>query len=178
MKATEAFALGVTLGVTIGSGIVLCAVIWRKTLEPLPTPPAGATPAPSGLATEDAPVPVTDRRIYTVCLTGGPCSGKSTSLALFVRELTARGFDVYCAPEVPTMVVGAGFPYPGMDSGPLLYDFELGLFRTQLAFEDTVLHMAAQRDALLRKRPAVVIFDRGLLDMKGAGPLGHPPAPV
>ena len=43
--------------------------------------------------------PASRQRIYTVCLTGGPCSGKSSSLAAFTRTLTERGFDVYALPE-------------------------------------------------------------------------------
>ena len=120
--------------------------------------------------TEVAPDAV--KRVFTVCLTGGPCSGKSSSLAMFVKELTSRGFDVYTVPEVPTLVMNSGFPYPGMDESvtDLLFDFELQLFKTQLAFEETVLHMARMRDSLLRKRPCVIFYDRGLLDMKAYMP--------
>ena len=68
-----------------------------------------------------------------------------------------------------------GFPYPGMgaDVHDLLHDFELQLFKTQLQFENTVRHMAGKRDQLLRKRPSVIFYDRGLMDMKA-----YMPAPM
>jgi predicted ATPase len=124
------------------------------------------------MASDTEVAPEATKRVFTVCLTGGPCSGKSSSLAMFVKELTSRGFDVYTVPEVPTLVMNSGFPYPGMDESvtDLLFDFELQLFKTQLAFEETVLHMARMRDTLLRKRPCVIFYDRGLLDMKAYMP--------
>jgi len=114
-----------------------------------------------------APVLASAKRIHTVCLTGGPCSGKSSSLASFTAALTKRGLDVYSVPEAPTLIMNAGFPYPGLDGGELLMEFELALARTQLQLEGTVRELAAARDALARGRPAVVFFDRGLMDMKG-----------
>jgi predicted ATPase len=108
----------------------------------------------------------TSRRVFTVALTGGPCSGKSSSLEAFTRELTARGLDVYSVPEVPTIVLNAGFPYPGLAGGALLQAFENAIARTQVCLENEVLSLAAARDALERSRPAVVFFDRGLLDLK------------
>ena len=124
------------------------------------------------MASDTEVAPEAAKRVFTVRLTGGPCSGKSSSLAMFVKELTSRGFDVYTVPEVPTLVMNSGFPYPGMDESvtDLLFDFELQLFKTQLAFEETVLHMARMRDSLLRKRPCVIFYDRGLLDMKAYMP--------
>ena len=119
-------------------------------------------------AREGAAAQSTRKRVYTVCLTGGPCSGKSSSLSSFVKELTSRGFDVYTVPEVPTLVMNSGFPYPGMapELEPLLFDFEQQLFKMQLLYESTVVHMAARRDALLRQRPCVIVLDRGLMDMR------------
>ena len=58
----------------------------------------------------------------------------------------------------------------GADVHDLLHDFELQLFKTQLQFERTVRHMAEKRDVLLRKRPSVIFFDRGLMDMKAYMP--------
>lgn len=117
-------------------------------------------------ARDSTAAPLSEKRIYTVALTGGPCSGKSSSLAHFTRALTKRGFDVYAVPEVPTIIMNAGFPYPGLEGGELLMEFELALAKSQLQLEDTVKRLAAARDSLQRKRPCVVIFDRGLMDMK------------
>merc|ERR1711963_1182962 len=42
--------------------------------------------------------------VVRIALTGGPCAGKSSSLDHLVREATALGFDVYCAPESATLL--------------------------------------------------------------------------
>ena len=112
----------------------------------------------------DVVVPVS-KRVFTVALTGGPCSGKSSSLQAFTRELTGLGFDVYSVPEVPTIILNAGFPYPGLD-GACLQPFEDVIARTQLLLENELIQLARTRDEIERKRPAVVFFDRGLLDLK------------
>ena len=46
--------------------------------------------------------------VYRLCLTGGPCAGKTSSLDHLTKALTARGFDVYCCPEVPTILLNGG----------------------------------------------------------------------
>jgi predicted ATPase len=114
--------------------------------------------------------PQLDKRVFTVCLTGGPCSGKSSSLSAFAKALTNEGLDVYSVPEVPTIIMNSGFPYPGLEGGELLMEFEVQLFKTQLQLEDTTVSMAEARDTLLRHRPSVVFFDRGLIDMKAYMP--------
>jgi predicted ATPase len=124
----------------------------------------------ASLAAKGAAVPQSSKRVFRVCLTGGPCSGKSSSLAAFARELTARGFDVYCLPEVPTLIMNTGFPYPGIDGGDLLREFEDVLFGAQLQLESLVTRLAEARDRQERHRPAVIFFDRALLDMKAYMP--------
>ena len=46
--------------------------------------------------------------VYKICLTGGPCAGKTTSLAFLTERLTERGFRVFTVPETPTMTVQGG----------------------------------------------------------------------
>ncbi len=52
-------------------------------------------------------------RVFSVVLTGGPCAGKTSSQEHLGRSLTAAGFDVYFAPEVPTIMLNGGCQYPG-----------------------------------------------------------------
>lgn len=127
---------------------------------------AAGADAKQGRGSVSSRVVASSRRVFTVALTGGPCAGKSSSLAAFTRELTARGLDVYAVPEVPTIMLNAGFPYPGIAGGALLQAFENAIARTQVALENEVLALARARDALERCRPAVIFFDRGLLDLK------------
>ena len=46
--------------------------------------------------------------VYKVVLTGGPCGGKSSSLASLVDRLSGLGFYTYASPEVATILIGAG----------------------------------------------------------------------
>lgn len=59
-----------------------------------------------------------------------------------------------------------GFPFPGLKAGEMLWEFEYQLFKTQLQLEETTISLALARDQMLRKRPSVVFYDRGLMDMK------------
>ena len=52
-------------------------------------------------------------RVFSVVLTGGPCAGKTSSQDYLGKSLTAAGFDVYFAPEVPTIMLNGGCQYPG-----------------------------------------------------------------
>eukprot|EP01043_Picozoa_sp_COSAG02_P019012 COSAG02_NODE_904_length_16045_cov_3920.854697_11_plen_116_part_00 len=56
-------------------------------------------------------------RVFSVVLTGGPCAGKTSSQEHLDRILTAAGFDVYFAPEVPTIMMNGGCQYPGAQLG-------------------------------------------------------------
>ena len=50
---------------------------------------------------------------FTLVLTGGPCGGKTSCLRVLTKALTARGYNVFCAPEVPTIFLSNGGEYPG-----------------------------------------------------------------
>ena len=92
--------------------------------------------------------------VYTVCysvlcspkrgfifslLFSGPCGGKSSSLAHFTKALEARGYDVYTAPEVPTILMTGGCKYPGNDAGEILIEFEAALMKLQTQLEDSFI---------------------------------------
>ena len=98
--------------------------------------------------------------VYSVVLTGGPCGGKSSSLERLVPELKKLGYDVYTAPEVPTVMMNGGSLYPGSDAGEALQAFETALVKMQLQMEDSFYQIAESTG-----RPSVVFFDRGVLDM-------------
>ncbi|KAA0162870.1 hypothetical protein FNF28_04505 [Cafeteria roenbergensis] len=97
--------------------------------------------------------------IFTVVLTGGPCGGKSSSLEHVTKAFSARGFDVYAGPEVPTIIMQGGGKYPGIDAGELLSQFEIALLQLQEQMEDSF-----RRIALSTGRPSLVILDRAMPD--------------
>jgi len=103
--------------------------------------------------------------VNRIVLTGGPCGGKSSSLKHFTTKLVAKGFDVYTAPEIPTVLINGGCDYPGDDGGEKLIAFEKALLELQLQLERSFTRIAASTG-----RPSVVVFDRGLLDAKAYCP--------
>jgi len=46
--------------------------------------------------------------IIRICLTGGPCAGKTTALATLNQTLSQLGFRVLIVPEAATMLMKGG----------------------------------------------------------------------
>lgn len=98
--------------------------------------------------------------MYKIVLTGGPCGGKTTSMARLAPYLRERGFEVMTCPEAFSLLVGNGMPFDylqaveGMDT--VVQDTVLD---TQIAMED-----GFERVLRARGRPAVLLCDRGLMD--------------
>jgi hypothetical protein len=98
--------------------------------------------------------------VYRLVLTGGPCAGKSSAISRLSHALRTSGFDVYCCPEVPTILLNGGCKFPGEHAGSLAMDFEAGLLQLQLQMERSFIKIAQATH-----RPSVVLMDRGLLDV-------------
>lgn len=50
----------------------------------------------------------TEKNYTEIVLTGGPCGGKSSSLAHLTKELAERGIRTLCVPETATMLISGG----------------------------------------------------------------------
>jgi hypothetical protein len=70
--------------------------------------------------------------VFRLVLTGGPCGGKSSSLAHFTEKLTQLGFEVFSAPEVPTIMMNGGCKFPGTSDDHKLMEFESALLQLQV----------------------------------------------
>lgn len=98
-----------------------------------------------------------------IVLTGGPCSGKSTSLSLLQERLSEAGFEVLCVPEVATILIGSGIQ-PRHLTAAQLFSFQEKLLQTQVQFEKTfadLLHLKA-RDP----KKSILLLDRGCMDVR------------
>ena len=96
-------------------------------------------------------------QIPSFVITGGPCAGKSTGLALMREHLTNLGYTVLISPEAATSLIGSGI-IPGKTvSGELFQEL---VFKKILADESACLK-AAKNSRL--KKP-VILCDRGLMD--------------
>ncbi len=97
-----------------------------------------------------------------VALTGGPCSGKSTSLSLAQRELTDRGFRVLVIDEAATRTITGGVTSDLYGN----YAMQRFIALQQVANELIVQDLMENGDY----DQYVIICDRGLLD--GAAYMG------
>lgn len=98
--------------------------------------------------------------IYKIVLTGGPCGGKTTSLARLSPYLRERGFEVITCPEAFSILVTSG----------MAFDYLSAVEGMDIVVQDTVMDMQIgmedgfERVLRARGKPAVLLCDRGLMD--------------
>jgi nicotinamide riboside kinase len=86
---------------------------------------------------------------------------KSTLLISIKEQLSASGYDVYTVPEIPSIVISNGAPYPGISAERnRLLTYEKAMINLQIQMEET-FRVIAQSTG----RPSVLICDRGALDV-------------
>lgn len=97
-----------------------------------------------------------------IVITGGPCAGKTSAMAVLQQKLQDYGFKVLVCPETATMVIGSGVDVVGIatsgDSRRYL-ELQRQILRTQRALRERFRALAALYD-----EPTVILFDRGEMD--------------
>jgi CYTH domain-containing protein len=103
-------------------------------------------------------------RPVEIVLTGGPCSGKTSSLAVISQKLADWGFRPLMVPEIPTILIGGGIP----DIGTIAADpdrfrvLESHFLAFQRAIRQRYLAMAAE---CFPDERVVIVYDRGERDV-------------
>lgn len=94
-----------------------------------------------------------NKRIIWIVLTGGPCAGKTTAIAVIKNKLENQGFRVYLAHEIATFLITSGI-HPG-----------------DINFQEDVLDLMEVYENILKRNTAkdttdtvVVLCDRGQMD--------------
>jgi thymidylate kinase len=100
---------------------------------------------------------------HMIVLTGGPCSGKSTSLAYLTEKLSDHGFMVFVIPETATLISTNGIDRRKMDRSTQVAAYEEANLELQLAFEETYLRAV---NRIFPGRKKVILLDRGVMDIK------------
>ncbi len=95
------------------------------------------------------------KRVPSVVLTGGPCSGKSTLMALFRQEY---GGILHCVPETATIVIDQVGAKPPVNDPEGMRTFQRVIYRVQNSFEK-VAHRQAFKDG-----KKALLLDRGTAD--------------
>lgn len=116
----------------------------------------------------DDPVPLDARKalkeskhpITRICLTGGPCAGKTTALATLSVVLQQMGFKVLQVPEAATLLMkgGAFIETPKMTLSKAVR-FQINLMKLQMSLEDNFIQIAMSCD-----QPTIILCDRGVMD--------------
>lgn len=75
--------------------------------------------------------------VAKICLTGGPCGGKTTALARIEREFTDMGYKVFIINEIATRFINSGVKPFGEDNISMI-DFEDILLKQQLVEEESL----------------------------------------
>jgi CYTH domain-containing protein/predicted ATPase len=101
--------------------------------------------------------------VSMIVLTGGPCSGKSSSLAYLTEKLSDHGYMVFIIPETATLITSNGIDRRKMDRSRQVVMFEETILDMQLAFEETYKKSVA---GIFPDKPKVIILDRGIMDIK------------
>lgn len=91
-------------------------------------------------------------------ITGGPCSGKSTTIAAIKQQFDGK---IMVVPEAATILLSGGFPLPGRDltwSQSWQAAFQTAIVQLQLSLEEACTLKALESGAKL------LVCDRGILD--------------
>lgn len=92
-----------------------------------------------------------------ICLTGGPCAGKTSSIAKIDWELSQRGYKVFVVPETATEIIPNGIRPGGKIP---VKDFQRIIFMLQKAKEEAY----AEAAKFYNPDKVVIICDRGYMD--------------
>ncbi len=105
--------------------------------------------------------------VNMIVLTGGPCSGKSSSLAYLTEKLSDHGFMVFVIPETATLITNNGIDRRKMDRQRQVVLYEEAILDMQLAFEETYAKAVSR---IFPERRKIILLDRGVMDIKAFVP--------
>ncbi len=105
--------------------------------------------------------------VHVVVLTGGPCSGKTSSMAYLAERLSDYGYMVFIIPETATLITNNGIDRRKMDRPKQVILYEEAILDMQLAFEETYLRAVRQ---IFPERKKILLLDRGVMDIKAFMP--------
>ncbi len=105
--------------------------------------------------------------VAMIVLTGGPCSGKSSSLAYLTEKLSDHGFTVFVIPETATLITNSGIDRRKMSKSKQVVMYEEAILDMQLAFEETYQQTVTR---IFPEQKKVILLDRGIMDIKAFMP--------
>lgn len=103
------------------------------------------------------------RNIYRICITGGPCAGKTTAMTRISERLSDYGIRTYIVPEAATMLMrGGAMINMQVFTRAQKMKFQMNLLRLQMNLEDIFTDIAHSN--CKPGGTTVVLCDRGVMD--------------
>lgn len=102
------------------------------------------------------------QNVFRVCITGGPCAGKTTVLQKIAETVEKQGIRAYIVPEAATLLnkCGAMINIEKLTQSQILC-FQQQLMKMQIELEDSFSTYAAATG-----EKSVILCDRGIMDGK------------
>lgn len=101
--------------------------------------------------------------IYRIVITGGPCAGKTSAIAMLRGKLENAGWRVFTVPEASSLLFlnGASHADFARNGIPGMVNFQAQLANLQMKLESTMYDMAEASG-----HKSVILNNRGLMDGK------------
>lgn len=107
----------------------------------------------------ESTLPTHTNKIYRICITGGPCAGKTTCMSV-LREKLSPQFQVYALPEVASFTFGGGVTIIPTEFTPEDHVvFTGGIMEMQYNLENYFSKIAS-----IQTQDVVILTDRGIMD--------------
>ena len=98
-------------------------------------------------------------KVYKIAITGGPCSGKSSSMKILQEKFSSE-FKIFTPPECATTIVKAGVTIiPSEFTEETHTRFTKGICQLQIDLEKFF-----EEEAKNQKKDVIIITDRGVID--------------
>ena len=99
---------------------------------------------------------------YKICLTGGPCAGKTTAISKITDSLKEKGYIVYSVPEAATLIFNSASEINFASfTSEMKINFQFYLMMIQMSLEDSLLGIATNG---IKDKNVVLLCDRGTMD--------------
>ena len=98
--------------------------------------------------------------VFKICITGGPCGGKTSGLVYIQEKMKELGYQVFIVPEAATLIFNGGGMLDMREyKKSQAIQFQTNLLKLQIRLENSMTSIAK-----LSKKKAIVLCDRGLMD--------------
>ena len=102
---------------------------------------------------------MSDKQTFKICITGGPCAGKTTAMSRLIETFSPE-FNVYTVPEMATMTFSSGVTILPENFTPEMHK----VFTTSICQMQIHLENYFETIAKTQRKKTLIITDRGVCD--------------